>query len=84
MESQTKAGERHQEGVMAENLNASRGEALLVARLVNAYSAAQTVLEQLQPVMKDLGLLRENGSLNADRVLAVHTAARATPGGGLR
>lgn len=61
---------------MGQQLNAGRDEALLIARIVNAWSAAQNCVEQLTPVLKVLGLLKKNGQLDVDRVVAAQKAAR--------
>jgi len=61
---------------MSEHLSVTRAEALTMARLVNAYSSAQTAVEQLRPLLDSMGLLRANGELNADRVVLVTKAAR--------
>jgi len=50
-------------------------EAVWFARLVNAWSAAQTIVEQLAPVLQSVGLIKEDGSLDTDRVLALHAKA---------
>ncbi len=53
----------------------AKDEAQWLARLVTAWSSAQTVVEQLGPVLQSVGLLKENGALDTDRVLALHTKA---------
>jgi len=40
-------------------------------RLVNAYTAAVSVVEQLSPMMNALGLLKANGGIDVDKVLAI-------------
>lgn len=59
-----------------EIFNAPREQAQFVARLVNAYSSALSVVEQLTPVLDSMGLLKPNGGLNTDRVLAIQKRAR--------
>ena len=61
---------------MGTKLNVGKDEAQFISRLVQAWTAAQTVVEQLEPVLKGFGLLKDNGSLNTDRVLAIHKKAR--------
>lgn len=56
----------------------SADEAAIIGRLINAYSAAQTVVEQLQPVLDALGLFKKNGQLDTEKVLAL-VALRSTP-----
>lgn len=59
-----------------EAVNITKDEARVVAHLVNAYSNAQTVVEQLRPVMDGFGLLKKNGALDADRVVKIVAKAR--------
>lgn len=58
-----------------EQLVVTREEAQTMYRLVNAYSSALTVVEQLTPILVTMGLLKPGGALNADRVLKIHNAA---------
>jgi hypothetical protein len=61
---------------MSEEARISPTEARFFARLVNAYSSAQTVVEQLKPILEEFGLLKSNGGLNTDRILWVQKRAR--------
>lgn len=51
-------------------------EAMMIQRIITAYSNAQTVLEQLSSVLKGLGLLKSGGNLDTNRVLEVAKAVR--------
>ncbi len=59
-----------------EKLNADKEEARLIHRLVMAWTAAKDVVAQLEPLMRDLGLLKEDGSLDTDRILLVERASK--------
>ena len=59
-----------------EKLNAGQEEARFFNRLIVAWSSAQTVVEQLTPVLLSFGLIKESGGLNTDRVLAIQKKAR--------
>lgn len=62
-----------------EKLDASQVEAMMVSKLVHIYTAAQTIREQLEPLMKTFGLLKPNGALDTDRVLKVMERAQGKP-----
>ncbi len=61
---------------MKEKLNASEAEAQFMSRLVTAWTSAQTVVDQLKPVLEGFGLFKPNGCLNVERVLEVKAKAR--------
>ena len=57
-------------------------EAMMIQRIINAWSNAQTTVEQLTMVLNGLGLMKDSGGLDTDRVLAVAKAAQGKPDGG--
>lgn len=45
-------------------------------KLIAAWTSAQDVVCHLEPIMRDMGLLSEDGTLNAKRVLLITKKAQ--------
>ena len=57
-------------------VNATLEEARWLARLVNAYSSAVSVVEQLRPMLDRFGLLKPSGAIDTNKVIAIHERIR--------
>lgn len=61
---------------MAEKLNADQEEAQFMARLVMAWNSSQDTVHQLGLILRDVGLLKEDGKLDIERFLLVQKKAK--------